>query len=190
MPLSACGAVSCSSLLQFSRAISSPSEAVSTLIGVFSFAAPVLYNSAPCYGVLAGFSALRFGFVGMLDLSFFAASLITNVLSRKLSVMAISVSSSRGFGRQPRCAAALRRCGAAALPASVKTASASFSSLLIFHSQPTRLASQRSRSPDRLQAAQMRDRRPCVSPLPLGRAARRSARRQRVLIARTLLTGF
>ena len=43
MPLSACGAVSCSSLLQFSRAISSPSGAVSTLIGLVSFAAPALY---------------------------------------------------------------------------------------------------------------------------------------------------
>ena len=42
MPLSACGGVFCSFLLQFLPAISSPSGAVSTLIGLFSFAGPAL----------------------------------------------------------------------------------------------------------------------------------------------------
>src|SRR5450755_4785999 len=43
MPPSACGGVFCSCLLQFSQAISSPPGAVSTLIGLFSFAAPALF---------------------------------------------------------------------------------------------------------------------------------------------------
>src|SRR5664280_3797107 len=42
MPLSGCGGVFCSCLLQFSWAMSSPSGAVSTLIGLFRFAGPAL----------------------------------------------------------------------------------------------------------------------------------------------------
>ncbi|MFM9428650.1 hypothetical protein RCH10_005113, partial [Variovorax sp. GrIS 2.14] len=55
-PLSACGGVFCSSLLQSSQARSSPAGAVSTLIGLFRFPGPALLSIDKAIKIKAHFA--------------------------------------------------------------------------------------------------------------------------------------